>query len=277
MVRALLSRLSYANVAASLALFVALAGSAYAVGPGSDVQDSQAQSLSLTDRQGRFHGCFTTSGPSRGALRVVTPSARCRRGEQRIRWNQRGRPGQRGLRGSDAQFNGAVAGGALTGTFPSPMIAAGAVGPAQHATLPAVRATHASASVLVGNDVAATLPVLGTPSTFDFDTDELHDPAGANPERLTVRTPGTYLVYAIVEWAASSAGVRELTLRQNRTSGFSSRNVSLVDAAAQPITQSGLRLVRMQAGDYLTVQVRQTSGGNLGVSLRDFGAAWLGP
>ena len=62
MLKALGSRLTYANVVATGALFLALGGGAYALS-------------GVPDRSGVFHGCVSTSG----ALRVVTKASSCRK------------------------------------------------------------------------------------------------------------------------------------------------------------------------------------------------------
>lgn len=87
------SRLSYANVMATVAVFLALGGGAYAL-------------TGVPDRRGVFHGCVSNRT---GVLRVVkTPSACVKpkaRGKHRtpgefaVAWNQRGVPGRRGAPG----------------------------------------------------------------------------------------------------------------------------------------------------------------------------------
>ena len=98
-VRAIRSRVTYANVAATIALFVALGGGAYAV-------------TGIPDRGGVFHGCVNAKT---GALRVVKAATSCRkartvhRGKRRVRipgesaiaWNQQGPRGATGLNGVD--------------------------------------------------------------------------------------------------------------------------------------------------------------------------------
>jgi hypothetical protein len=93
MLHALRSRLTYANVMATIAVFLALGGGAYALS-------------GIPDRGGIYHGCVATSG----ALRVVTNASSClkaktvKRGTRRVRipgesaitWNQQGRPGLQG-------------------------------------------------------------------------------------------------------------------------------------------------------------------------------------
>ncbi|GEM_PF-6208641 len=83
--RPILSRhLTYANVMATVAVFVALGGVAYASGyVGSD---------------GSIHGCVRPGG----ALTVVKPTGHCASGLTSLTWSQtgpRGRRGRRGVRG----------------------------------------------------------------------------------------------------------------------------------------------------------------------------------
>jgi hypothetical protein len=95
MLRAIRSRVTYANVTATAALFLALGGGAYALS-------------GIPDRAGVYHGCVN---PKAGGLRVVKSASSCRktktirrgrrhvrvRGESAIAWNQKG---PRGLRGT---------------------------------------------------------------------------------------------------------------------------------------------------------------------------------
>jgi hypothetical protein len=96
MLKSLGSRLTYANVVATGALFVALGGGAYAL---SGVPDSG----------GVFHGCVSKKT---GGLRVVASARSChatkRRhgrvvdpGEFAVAWNQKGQPGTNGSNGSN--------------------------------------------------------------------------------------------------------------------------------------------------------------------------------
>jgi hypothetical protein len=107
--------LTFANIGVIVALV--LAGSGFAVaaipGPGGVIQ-----------------GCLDKRT---GSLRVIDSKKHCTRRERAIRWNQQGRPGvagaagKQGNPGSDAQFNGAPAGGDLTGTYPNPAIRSGTI------------------------------------------------------------------------------------------------------------------------------------------------------
>jgi hypothetical protein len=89
------SRLSYANVMATVAVFLALGGGAYALS-------------GIPDRGGVFHGCVSNKT---GVLRVVKSASACHRvrgsgkhrdpGEFAIAWNQQGRPGINGVNGTN--------------------------------------------------------------------------------------------------------------------------------------------------------------------------------
>jgi hypothetical protein len=105
------TRLTYANVMATVAVFLALGGGAYAL-------------TGVPDRGGVFHGCVSKAT---GVLRVVKSARACHKavrhgkrrtpGEFAVSWNQKGQPG----------INGVPAGGDLNGSYPSPRIAPGAV------------------------------------------------------------------------------------------------------------------------------------------------------
>ena len=88
---------SYANVMATVAVFLALGGGAYALS-------------GVPDRNGVFHGCVNSRT---GSLRIVKAASACHKartitrggrrvripGEQAIAWNQQGRPGVNGVNG----------------------------------------------------------------------------------------------------------------------------------------------------------------------------------
>lgn len=79
------SRVTYANVATTLALFLALGGSAWAAGS------------SLIGSGGRLHGCVPKHG---GPLSLVAAGKRCTRGQQAITFDRTGPTGPRGLDGT---------------------------------------------------------------------------------------------------------------------------------------------------------------------------------
>ena len=123
MLKALGSRLTYANVVATGALFVALGGGAYALS-------------GVPDRSGVYHGCVHDQTR---VLRVVGSSSSCRkaktvrRGSRRIRipgesaiaWNQLGRPGLQGLQGAQGVQGVSGQTGDTGATGPSDIYAVG--------------------------------------------------------------------------------------------------------------------------------------------------------
>ncbi len=83
-------RLSYANVIATLALFLAVSGGvAFAV-------------TGIVDADGAIHGCYNTTN---GGLRVVAAAESCKSNEAALTWSQRGPTGPKGDKG-DAGTNG---------------------------------------------------------------------------------------------------------------------------------------------------------------------------
>jgi hypothetical protein len=78
----------------------------------------------------------------------------------------------------------------------------------------------------------------------------------------TIVVPGVYEIEAGVRWQSNSSGVRQLLIAVN--AGFVAGNrvpASLTGAFDMAIS----RTVPLQAGDVVTAQVVQTSGGNLGI------------
>jgi hypothetical protein len=114
MLHGLRSRLTYANLTATVAVFLALGGGAYALS-------------GVPDRSGVYHACVATSG----ALRVVAKSSSCRktktvrRGKRRVRipgesaiaWNQHGPQGFSGQNGTPGRDAASMLTGNTTSQF----------------------------------------------------------------------------------------------------------------------------------------------------------------
>ena len=136
--------MTYANLVATVALFFALAGGAYAVSGGFTTV---------------IHGCV--NGRS-GALRVLSHGTACRSGERALAFDQRGPVGAAGARGAMGAAGPA-----------GPIGAAGPAGPAGPAGSAAAGSAVASAYILGDHSVAGYInskggapTVTGTTSSF---------------------------------------------------------------------------------------------------------------
>ena len=78
------SRLTYANVMATIAVFAALGGGAFAA-------------TSFIGADGRIKGCV---GKKSGTLRVVQPGTKCSKKAKALVWSERGPQGEAGAQGS---------------------------------------------------------------------------------------------------------------------------------------------------------------------------------
>ena len=140
------ARLTYANVASTAALFLAAGGGAWAA----------------TNRSAPTH-VIRACAKADGSLRLTRSGRRCPRGEQALEWNVAGQrglvgpvgktgpTGRTGATGPSGSIVGAPAGGALTGSYPDPSLASGAVS-----------SSDITPSLLDGDPAVPTLRSLGT-------------------------------------------------------------------------------------------------------------------
>src|SRR3990167_3110534 len=121
-----------------------------------------------------------------------------------------------------------------------------------------VRATN-SANESIGDSTNTDLTFNGE----NYDTDTMHSTT-TNTNRLTINTTGKYLFIGNVDWDASATGYRELRILVNGTTIIGSNGVP-GSATAAANRQTVVAEYTMAATDYVTLNVRQTSGGALNV------------
>lgn len=167
---------------------------------------------------------------------------------------------------------GEAAGGSLTGTYPSPTLANGSVGPANLAAMPAARLT-ASASQNFTNAVdRVQFQVVPFASQITADTTTNFD--------LTVPRTGIYTITAELLWAANGAGFRLLSINSNFNGELGADTRPAV--AGYDTLQTVTTVARLAAGDHVYAAAAQTAGGSLGTDpFNGRGAAlsvvWVSP
>ena len=120
----------------------------------------------------------------------------------------------------------------------------------------ASRSTNLSIATSTFTDV--TLP------SEAWDTDSLHS-TSSNTDRFTIPTglDGIYLVHGIITFAVNSTGARTLTVAKN---GAGMQVTTFANAGTAAPVLSGARILRLVAGDYVSIEAWQDSGGNLNVT-----------
>jgi len=143
------------------------------------------------------------------------------------------------------------------------------------AAIPAAR-VKATTPIAIAHDTLTMLPL----DAEEFDTAALHDPSLSS--RLVAPIDGIYAVSGHVSWPLGAQGSRDLYLTANIGIVFQRlASSSMPGSGVGQTEQSISTIVQLSAGDFVQLEVRQTSGNTEIVQVSDHGPtltmAWLGP
>jgi hypothetical protein len=160
-------RLTYSNVMATIAVFLALGGGAYAA------------VSSIPGPDGVIHGCYSKKN---GVLRLVAAGRRCSRRELAIAFNQTGSAGLRGSRGSTGARGASGATGATGATGgKGEQGTQGPAGPGATSVSRKIESAHATTLTTLGNGLTVTATcTAGSKPVVAVETTNHSDPLQAS-------------------------------------------------------------------------------------------------